>query len=87
MRTRIMKVKDWLKFRRPDYDGFREHVEAWDDAGIPYGLKDLMKLQKSYNLPIPRFVNGQVIFDVVIEPKKSIAEIEINISPTSNENI
>ena len=43
---KILKVREWLKFRNPDYEGFVEHVKIWDKEGIPYGSKDLIKLAK-----------------------------------------
>lgn len=43
-------VKNML---RPDYAAFGKQVEAWDEAGIPYGRKELVELAKKYNTPIP----------------------------------
>lgn len=81
IRYSIMKVKEWLKFKKPDYDGFQHHVEAWEEDGIPYGFRDLLRIAKAYNCPLPtRAENGILIF----EPEAKVAHIEtkITILPT-----
>jgi len=87
VRYSIMKVKDWLKWiknKKPDYEGFQYHVEAWEKEGMPYGFKDLLRIAKAYNCPLPIGTkNGTLIF----EPESKIANIElkINILPTGTE--
>lgn len=65
MKYTVLKIKDWLKFRSTDYDGFIEHLKIWEEHGIPHGFKDLIKLARNYNVPTPRIkiVNGQVELD------------------------
>lgn len=62
MVNRVLKVKDWLKYSKPDYDGFINHVEAWEKEGMPFGFKDLIKLAKNYNTPLPKIVNNQLVW-------------------------
>lgn len=50
---RVIKVKDWLKFRHPDHQGFNEHIEVWKKAGIKFELKDLVDLAIAYNIKPP----------------------------------
>lgn len=38
----------------PDYEGLDAHIEYWNKFGIPYGIKDLIKLAQKYNTPIPQ---------------------------------
>lgn len=58
----ISKVKDWLKFRQPDYDGFLAHVKAWDKDGIPYGFNDLIRIALAYNIESPTIINNKLTF-------------------------
>ena len=41
--------------KKPDYEGFVRHVENWDDAGIPWGTTELVKLAEMYNTPVPTY--------------------------------
>ena len=50
MKSGILKVKDWLKFKKPDYDGFVEHIKTWDREGIPYSLSVLEILAENYGI-------------------------------------
>lgn len=47
------KCKSGRKLK-PDYQGFVEHVEAWDKRGIPWGISDLIRLAERYGTPIPK---------------------------------
>lgn len=38
----------------PDYKGFVLHLEEYDEAGIPWGSSDLIRLSQQYNTPIPK---------------------------------
>ncbi len=38
--------------KEPDYKGFGEHVQIWNDLGIPFSYGDLVNLAKKYNTPI-----------------------------------
>lgn len=59
----IIKVKEWLKFRHPDYDGFIDHIRAWDKEGISYGFKDLLRISEAYHIKPPKVINGKLIFN------------------------
>lgn len=50
MKYKILKVKDWLKFKNPDIHGFKEHVAAWKKDGIPFGVNALRLLAKNYGV-------------------------------------
>lgn len=64
MKGRVLKVKEWLKYSKPDYEGFIKHIEIWDKEGVPYGFKDLLKLAVRYNTPLPGSnEKGKLIFD------------------------
>jgi len=67
MNYNILKVKEWLKFKNPDFDGFIDHLKVWDKEGIPYGFIDLVKLAKNYGTPIPKQVNGEMVIDIVLK--------------------
>ena len=67
MKSKILKVRDWLKFQEPDYDGFVNHVKSWEKLGISYGTKELAELSKSYNTPVLYFVRDTMNIDVNIE--------------------
>jgi hypothetical protein len=84
IRYSILKVKEWLKFRKPDYEGFQMHVEVWEKEGMPYGFKDLLRIAKAYNCPLPtRVQDGRLIF----EPQSGIHSVDLNfkILPTGAE--
>ena len=63
---KILKVREWLKFKKPDYEGFVEHVRIWDKEGIPYGVSDLIKLAKNYGTPVPYMKDGELVIDINI---------------------
>ena len=67
LKSRILKVKDWLKFKKPDYEGFVEHIKTWDREGFPYGTSDIRRLAENYGTPIPHLKNGVLVLDVNIE--------------------
>lgn len=46
----------------PDYQGFVEHYEAWEEVGVAIGWNDLGFLAKKYNTPIPKFKDGELIW-------------------------
>ena len=58
----ILKIKEWLKFRNPDYEGFKWHVEIWEKDGISYGYRDLIRIALAYNIPQPK------IFELLNQP-------------------
>lgn len=62
MKGRVLKVKEWLKYSKPNYDGFIKHVETWDREGIPYGIRDLLRLAQNYRTPIPAIANGRLVY-------------------------
>lgn len=44
----------------PDYEGFCTYVKK---RGSPVGYEDLKRLAKRYNCPVPRVVDGKIVFD------------------------
>lgn len=46
-------MSDTTSTREIDYKGFGEHLSEWEDKGIPYGTRDLIRLARLYNTPIP----------------------------------
>jgi hypothetical protein len=66
LNCKILKVREWLKFEKPDYEGFVEHVRIWDEEGIPYGSKDLIRLAKNYGTPVPYMQDGELVIDINI---------------------
>ena len=78
----ILKVKEWLnwfKFRpkKPDYDGFKHHIEMWHKDGMLYEKKDLLRISKAYGLRIRDIkIENSTIF---IEPELAVQHIELNI--------
>jgi hypothetical protein len=60
---RVLKVREWLKFKKPDYEGFVEHVRIWDEEGISYGRIELIRLANNYGTPISYMRNGEIILD------------------------
>lgn len=50
---------------KADYEGFCTHVKAYEEAGIPLGLKDLVRFAKQYNCEIPKIVNGELVFETI----------------------
>ena len=67
MKLKILKVKAWLKFAGPDYDGFIEHIKAWEREKISFGIKELEELSKNYGTPIPSVERGDITFDVNVK--------------------
>jgi hypothetical protein len=56
-------------------------VEAWEEEGIPYGFKDLIRIAKEYNCPLPkRHIDGTLVFEP--EAVARYIEVKIQISPT-----
>lgn len=48
---------------KENYEGFCKHVEAWKEAGIPYGISDLIRLAEKYNTPVPEeIINNWPIY-------------------------
>lgn len=43
----------------PDYKAFGEHVAEWENAGLPYGRKDLVELAIRYSTPVPGTLEWQ----------------------------
>lgn len=67
MKSRILKVKDWLT-KKPDYNGFVSHLKEWDKHGIPHGVSDIKRIASSYGVPIPYMDSrGTLVLDVNIE--------------------
>lgn len=50
---------------KADYKGFMEHFQELEDAGLPMGFKDLVKLAKQYNCEIPTVVDGKLVFKTI----------------------
>jgi hypothetical protein len=46
-----MKIK--TKMKETDYKGFCEHYDAMVEVGCPMDRKELVRLAKIYNTPIP----------------------------------
>jgi len=40
--------------KKPDYEGFCKHMQAYRERGIPTGISDLIRLARHYNTPIPK---------------------------------
>lgn len=61
----ILKIKEWLKSKKPDYEGFVYHIKAWDKEKLPYGFADLVRIAKAYNCPLPQMniEDGQMTFN------------------------
>lgn len=48
----------------PNYKGFCEHLEEYENLGIPVGFNDLIRLAKQYNTEIPTLNSGgELIFE------------------------
>lgn len=45
---------------KPDYKGFYNYIK---ESGAPVGYEDLKRLAKKYNCPVPRVVDGRIVFD------------------------
>lgn len=82
MRYKILKVKEWLKYSKPDYEEFLTHLQLWEDEGKPYGLRDLLRLAESYKTPIPSRIDehGILHFDITLPPKKKLQYVNLNIN-------
>lgn len=57
----MLKVKEWLRLRRPDKEGFLAHIEVWKNDGIPYGVSDVRELAKNYGLKMS-LEDGKLVF-------------------------
>lgn len=71
----MLKVKEWLRLRRPDKNGFLAHMEVWKTDGIPYGVSDVMELAKNYGLKMD-IENGKIIFT----ERATVKSINVNIT-------
>jgi len=40
--------------KKHNYKLFCLHIKAYDKLGVAYGMKDLVRLAKKYNCPIPK---------------------------------
>lgn len=66
--SKILKIKEWLKFKNPDYEGLVEHLKIWNKERIPYTTNDLQILAKNYGTPVPYLDSrGDLIIDVDIK--------------------
>lgn len=54
MNQRILKIKDWLKFKEPDYEGYLDHLDTWKEQGVPYTLKDMDNLALNYGIDMEK---------------------------------
>jgi len=79
--NRILKVKDWLKskFRAdgpPDTEGLSRHIQAWNEDGIPYEKKDLIRIAGAYgfNEINDIKVEGNTVF---IHPSTSVSHVKL----------
>ena len=75
---RIMKIKEWLqwfKFRpsKPDIEGFKTHIQAWHQDGIPYELMDLQRIGRAYGCRDIEVKNGTIF----VKPEMIPTHIEI----------
>jgi hypothetical protein len=77
-----LKVRDWLKFRNQDYNGFLKHIEAWQKQGIHFGDYDIQRIAKSYNLPEPTIRNREINFKIKSQSINTQFDIPININST-----
>lgn len=80
MKFRILKIKDWLKFQKPDYEGFVEHLKEWEKLGIGKSIEGLGELAKNYGIKPPRLERDTFVFDVDVRPYTSAEYIDINIT-------
>lgn len=48
------KCRGGRMIKKADYKGFCKHIEGYEKLGIPWGLNDLRRLAKQYNVPIPK---------------------------------
>ena len=78
-----LKVKDWLKFRNPDFEGFKNHLNTWTDDGIHFAEYNIIKLAKSYNLPEPQIEGDEINFRITAQPRMTKFSIPIKISATN----
>lgn len=46
------------KEQKPDYEGFKKHIEEYESNGIPTSFKDLIRLARIYNTEIPTLEKG-----------------------------
>ncbi len=48
---------------KADYKGFGEHLEEYNREGLPTDFKTLIRLAKQYNCPVPKLINGELIYE------------------------
>ena len=48
--------------KKADYQGLNQHVAAWHNARISYGLEDLKDLFQLYNIPEEEHLNFLEVF-------------------------
>jgi len=48
-----------------DYNGFYENLKEWENQGLPYGFRDLIRLAVRYNCEIPTIKDGKLIFKTI----------------------
>lgn len=65
-----LKVKEWLKFRKPDFEGFKNHLNTWKDEGIHFAVYNIIKLAESYNLPEPQIDSDEISFTIAAAQSK-----------------
>ena len=53
------------KEKVPDYEGFKDHLDEFEKAGIPTSFKDLIRLAKIYNTEIPTIENNKLKFKTI----------------------
>jgi hypothetical protein len=73
----ILKVREWLKTKKPDYEGFVEHVKIWDKEGIPYGTADLRRLAANYGTPMPYMKIGSSGYVTQLDKAQKYTKEEI----------
>ena len=71
----MLKVKEWLRLRRPDEEGFLSHMEVWKNNGITYGFSDVAELAKNYGLKM-----SPEDEKIIIKDNITIKSISINIT-------
>jgi hypothetical protein len=49
----------------PDYEGFMQHIQGYEEEGIPTSFKDLIRIAKQYHCEIPTIQEGKLIFKTI----------------------
>jgi hypothetical protein len=52
-----------MKITEPDYNEFYLHHREYVRKGIPLGFKGLIRLAMQYNCPVPKLVDGELVFE------------------------